>query len=216
MSQLDDIVKWGGALVSAAVALRIALRPRTGSEPEPSGISKFAYSLAVVVVAAILATIVYDEGATLGFVSLAQMLKFGLIGSVVGVALYAWLSSLVVYETVEIEEKKPVTRRIIGGFWLTPYAKTQERDGKTVQAILLGANYDLDRVWPRSSQGLATLLVISSYVLLMVGLSTSLAVGAVLIGRAAGPAAPEAVNAQAGQASPPAPDHVANRAAEAP
>ena len=87
-----------------------------------------------------------------------------------------------------------MTKRIVGGFWLTPRAREEVSAGRTVQDFLLETNYDPDRVWPRPSRGLGLLLVIASYVLLMVGLSTTLAASAVFLGKAAkaGGAGPQA------------------------
>ncbi|MFL6843492.1 MAG: hypothetical protein ACJ8ER_01260 [Allosphingosinicella sp.] len=116
---------------------------------------------------------------------MAQLIQISLISSVIAVFSYLGLSSLLVYEVEAIEDRKSIRRRIIGGFWLTPNAKQEVRGGNTVQNFLLETNYDPDRVWSRPSRGLGLLLVIASYVLLMVGLSTTLAASAALLGKAA-------------------------------
>src|SRR5439155_22911862 len=54
---------------------------------------------------------------------------------------------------------QPAGHEIIwGGFWLTPAAREQRRGGKTVQEILAGFGYDVEKVWPPLSLAAAAMV----------------------------------------------------------
>jgi hypothetical protein len=66
-----------------------------------------------------------------------------------------------------VVDNKPADDEVIwGGFWLTPAARADYRSGKSIQEILAGNGYNVDRVWPGTS--LAAAAMVTAIVLLAI------------------------------------------------
>ncbi len=167
---LTDLVKYSGMLMSAAIAVGLAWRRRANWEPceedVPKGPSHVAGLLSAIAIA-----IVWSEYSTLAArdgLTKAAIILGGC--ALVFLLLYGFLIANQVYEQRFSPKKGKVeTRKIVGGFALTPEAKKKLRRVGSVQKLFEGAAYDPDLVWTRDSRAHAK----QAFALAYIGLNLS-------------------------------------------
>ena len=186
---LEGLIRAASVLIGAAGAIHLAWRGRSEREPDLSDVGGTPAKVASVIIAVLLAVMIYDDGKSLGFPPPPRLVFWFLALAVAGLLAYIFLVGVFGFRK-EVPVSETATRKIqiIGGLWLTPRARALSRDGITVQTLLKRAGNDPDLVWPRLALGFAQLLVVVSYIVLMVGTSAALALGALIFQRSlAGP-----------------------------
>jgi hypothetical protein len=180
---LKEVVAGAGAIIAASTAILATWSGRAGfglsADELPRGAQRVGGLLAGLAI--VLIWVSWRDGAhnhqlvvaiiALGSVTLASLI------------LYASLIGTLTYEKVELDGS---TRRIIGGFWLTPQARAKRKAGTGVQQLLEGAAYDTEKLWSRSSRQLATLTFLIAYLALTICGTVALAAGAIRLGLATG------------------------------
>jgi len=107
------------------------------------------------------------------------------VGCLLFLCVYSFVIATQTYERVVIPGpgKPPENRKIIGGFVLTDEAKeVQKKERVPIQEVLMGATYDVDRVWTRPSRALARIVFLLCYLGLTVSGTVAIAGAAMLIG----------------------------------
>ena len=75
------------------------------------------------------------------------------------------------------------TIKIVGGLWKTNAARQSEtRNLVTTQELCAGAQYDVDRIWPRFSRGLSKTLFVLGYLGLTVAGTIALGCVSIIVG----------------------------------
>lgn len=178
---LTLLMKSVGWLASAATAIMLtAFGIKTVWSPVEEEIPGGASKVASVLTMGLLALLWFQAATD---VTQGQWLKPGLyaaLGAMVGgfAITYFGLSTLI-YEHVI---SATITRKIVGGFWLTSNARRDLKEADTtVQVVFRGNAYDQDRVWPRFSRGLAKLVFLFTYLLFIAGGSGALTMGGLLV-----------------------------------
>jgi hypothetical protein len=155
---LAPLVQAAGWLMSASIAIALTWRRRAKWEPSeedvPQGPARVAGMLTAVAVALVwvrMSEIAYLNQLTVLAITtaLAAMLFLLAYGFLVTTNTYVVLTSPALNQVKET--------KIIGGFSLMPHAKakTGGKTARTVQEVLAGAGYDVDKVWPRASRAAA-------------------------------------------------------------
>lgn len=181
---LTDIVATAGSIMSAVAALYLTWRGRAKWEPTEQDIPKGAQKVGGVVTAVAISVIWYwfwykspDQGAAL--TGLAIYLA---VATLISLLSYGFLVALLTYdEVVAVGPNKTISRKIIGGFLLTPQAKKLVKKGMTVQRALQAASYEADVVWPRPWRAFAKTVFVLVYVILVASGTSALTAAAIMI-----------------------------------
>jgi hypothetical protein len=185
---LKDIVATGGSIMGAVGALGLAWRGRAKWEPSEQDIPSSAQKVGGLV-AAVCIVLLWAEWRNADHAKSLDKLAIVLaISTILFSLLYGYLVGMQSYDVVELAKGQTRTRRIIGGFWLTPEARSAQASAGnvTVQALLAGAGYDPDQLWSRPSRQLAKLAFQLGYLGLVISGTVALAAISIRLGLAVG------------------------------
>jgi hypothetical protein len=189
---LAQTVATAGSLIAAAAALSLCWKGRFAWEPAEQDVPRSAQKFGGLMIAVLIAIMWYrftkqkrltDDDLILlsiifGAISLVALVSYGIL-----IGVYVYLKVVVVSGTTTANQK------IIGGFWLTPAARSSLRSGDprpgTIGVLFAGAAYDEDLVWSRISRALAKGCFQLAYVALIAGGTCALAAISLLIASAA-------------------------------
>jgi hypothetical protein len=180
---IAPLVKSVGWLVSATAAIGLTWRRRARWEPAEQDVPVAPTRVAGVITAVFLA-IIWSQIASAEHTPLLVRLALLSVGlCLISLLLYGFIISTNTYERLESKAPNNVeTSRVIGGFSLTAAAQNAVAiKGLTVQELLRGAAYDVDKVWPRGSRAWAKLCFVVLYMMLTVSGTIALACGGVLL-----------------------------------
>jgi hypothetical protein len=181
-----DIVSGATALVAAAAAvLRLV---RGGARWEPAE-EDLPLRITGILTAILMGLMWWRYSAGQHEAELLLWVASSLIISFVGLVAYLILINTMMYKVVEIEEfkqppfRRPVVKNIIAGFRLTKQAAVacEGNPSESLQEVLAGFQYDVDRVWNRPSRTLAKLAFLLSAMALTTGLSAGLIAVSLLV-----------------------------------
>jgi hypothetical protein len=185
---LAPLVSTVGCLVAAAGAIGLAWRGRARWEPSEEDVATGPQKVGGLV-AAVAIAVLWASANNSDSDGLLVRLAISLAALAVGALLaYSFVISTQTYEVVIVPARgaDPVTRKVIGGFKLTKNAKRVAADRPlTTQDILAGNQYDVDRVWTRSSLALAKVIFVACYLALTVSGTIAIASAAMLIAHTA-------------------------------
>jgi hypothetical protein len=180
---LAPLVKSVGWLLSAAAAISLGWRRRAKWEPAeediPLGPARVGGLIAAVLLAIIWSQLAGPEHVSL----LLRIAAVSLTLCLLSLLLYGFIVSTNTYMLEESRTAGTVsTKRVIGGFSLAPPARKAISDRHlTVQELLRGAAYDVDKVWSRPSRAWAKLWFVVLYISLAVSGTVALACGGILL-----------------------------------
>ena len=179
---LTDVVANVGTAFAALGAIVLAWRGRTDWEPSEEDVSRGPQKVGGVLalVGLVLLRFSYRDEDDVGVLPWL-LVVFGLL-CLVGLLIYSYLIARQTYEVQRLNSGRVETVKVIGGFRTTERAAELERSGKTMQDILKGAAYELDRVWPRGSRAVAKLSFVGAYLLLTVSGTLAVVSAALLLG----------------------------------
>jgi hypothetical protein len=181
---LGNLVATAGAVVAAGGAIGLAWRGRSrwgpSEEDVPGGADKVGALLATLAIVLMWADWRSDD-----HIGSLEAVAIGL-GIGAGVAFLAYIY-LIGVQTYDVPAGAGPSRKIIGGFWLTPRArKARQENDVSVQELLAGAAYNPDRLWSRPSRQLAKLSFQVCYLALTTCGTVALAAAAIRLGLATG------------------------------
>lgn len=168
------------ALITAGGAITLAwVRGANWAPPEddvPSGPSRVVSLLTAIAVAGLW----FETGKSLYSHDLEKLaINFGAI-TFFSLLAYSFLMGVYIYTKDIATSTGTVEKiRVVGGFWLTPEAKQNLREARTVQRLFAGAAFDPDLVWPRESRSLVKNCFIVSFSALL--LSGSIAISSIAL-----------------------------------
>jgi hypothetical protein len=177
-----DLVGLAGTAIAAIGALTLAWRGRARWEPDEEDISTGPQKVGGVLalVGLVLLWTAFEGADDVG--ALRWLTVLFAVLTVVGLFLYSFLISRQTYQLEKLKGNGVVSVTVIGGFRTTERAMELARDGRTLQEILRGAAYEVDRVWPRGSRTMAKQAFVAAYLLLTVSGTLAVASAAMLLG----------------------------------
>lgn len=187
---LADLVSTAGSLIAAAGALALGFRGRTKWEPSEEDINRGPQkvtSLLVVVAIAVL----WTQTRNPAYLPFLNILAFSLSGAtIIALVIYGILTGTLTYDKKIVEDGQVVTKKIIGGFWLTKQAKRVLADKEnekppkflTKKQLLAGAEYDPEYVWSNFSRSLAKAAFVIFYLALTASGTIALACASIILG----------------------------------
>jgi hypothetical protein len=183
---LGGIVATAGSVMAAGSAITLAFKGRARWEPIEDDVPEAPAKVAALVTAVCVVLIWsatrqrHDPG------WLVPLCLGCLIATFVGMCIYIWLVQVHTF-TAEFAtgRRRVVSRKVIGGLWLTPCAQKamlHRPDGPiTLQRLFAGAAYDKAKLWSGNSLFAAKLLFLVAFLALQVFGSLSLASAAILL-----------------------------------
>jgi hypothetical protein len=166
---LAGVVKNAGVLLSAAGAVALAWKRRARWEPAEEDVPQGAQRLGGLVGAIGIGTM-WTTCNSAEHLPTLRTLSWALgLGALASFLVYGYLVGTMTYEKVVIVGNKTISRKIIGGFWLTELAmqtlqqRRSERRPLTIQQLFKGSPYDEDKVWSRQGRALAKQCFLMSY-----------------------------------------------------
>jgi hypothetical protein len=171
-----------GTLFAAIGVIALTWRGRARWEPSEEDVATGAQKVGGVlaVVGLVLLWTAYHGARDVGALPWL-LVAFGAL-TLAGLLVYSFLIARQTYELEQLKGAAVQKVTVIGGFRTTVRATELERQGKTVQDILKGAAYEVDRVWPRGSRAMAKLSFVAAYLLLTVSGTLAVAAAALLLG----------------------------------
>jgi hypothetical protein len=181
---LTDVVTTAGSIMAAAGAISLAWRGRTRWEPSEQDLPKGGQKVGALI-AAVLIVVAWASFRDAS--STSNLNRLTIISA--AVALFALLiyggivGGLTYIKRVSTAPDQVNDLRVLGGFWLTAYARKVKRErGWPVQKVYAGTAYDEDHVWPRVSRQLSKATCVLGYVVLTVSGTLALALAAIRLG----------------------------------
>ena len=180
---LKDIVALAGSIMAAGAAIALAFRGRARWEPSEQDIQAGAQKVGALVASVLIALmwVAWRDGKHNGTLVTVALVLLG--ATLLSLLLYGYLVGAQTYDVVTQDG----TKKVIGGFWLTAEAKEQRKARNlTIQRLLEGAAYDVDKLWSRPSRQLAKSSFLLGYLGLTICGTVALAAAAIRLGIAVG------------------------------
>ena len=179
---LTDVVTNVGTAFAALLAIVLAWRGRTQWEPSEEDVSRGPQKVGGVLALAglVLLRFTYSDDGETG--ALPWLLVLFALLCLVGLLLYSYLIARQTYYLERVNGSAVEKVTVIGGFRTTERARELTSQGKTVQELLKGTAYEVDRVWPRESRAAAKLSFVAAYLLLTVSGTLAVVCAALLLG----------------------------------
>lgn len=169
-----------GATVAAAGAIWLSFKGRARWEPAEEDVPALAQRSGILL-AAVSITMVWYVGTTNPGYVVPMSVPFAVL-TVLFSLLYGYLVGWLTYsKEVALNRNQTVTRKIIGGFRLTPRAEALARQGKSISDIFSGLAYKEDDVWVRESRAAAKAAFSLVYIALVAASTSTLTSTAILI-----------------------------------
>ena len=186
---LAPIVVHAGSAIAATGAISLGFKGRWNWDPCEEDVSngprKVAGLLAALAIGIMWATLQQPAN------TYALIVIIFACGSstLLSLMVYGFLINVYTFDRCKIVNGVETHENVIGGFTLSEEAKHNRDNFKeekgvflTVQELLKGAEYNVDKIWTRVSRGLAKQLFVLSYIILVGCGTTALAATAILIG----------------------------------
>jgi hypothetical protein len=180
---LQPVVSDAGSIMAAGGAIALAWRGRTAWEPSEEDLSGGPQKVGGLIGAILIVILwVYAHGSPKDHF-LIPLIIAAAVTCFVALCAYSFLIAVQTYSRVSVVDGKAKAEKVVGGFVLKPEAKEikKKHAGLTVQRLLEGSAYDVDRVWTRPSRALAKLLFVVGYLGLVISGTVALASAAILI-----------------------------------
>jgi hypothetical protein len=185
MGPLGPVVKGVGWVVTAAAAILLTWRGRAKWEPAEEDVSQASTKVGGALCAVALGLLWFAFGRSAAHYKPLLWIAIAMaVLCLISLCLYSYLVAVSVYDRlVATGPGQSKSVKIIGGFRRTPQAKEIMRQDRTLtlKDVLLGAAYDPDRVWPRSSRAAAKIAFVLSYIALIFSGTIALAATAMLL-----------------------------------
>lgn len=178
------IVAASGSILAMGAALLFGWRGRAKWEPVeedvPRAPAKVASLIAVLIVVIIWAQLNDASHKQ----QLIRIEVIGLVCLLISLLIYGLLNAFI-YKKVVAKNGSTKEIKVIGGLWLNDVARnhlkaTESTRPTTPQEMFAQSEYEKDRLWPRASQQLASMLFTLGYVGLIVSGTVALGTGAIL------------------------------------
>jgi hypothetical protein len=181
---LTDVVATAGAVAAAGGAIAFSWKGRASWEPSEqdvqAGAQKVGGLIASVLIALMWAS--WRNGKHIGTLETTALVLLAL--TLIFLLIYGYLVGV---QTYTVQRHDGTTEHIIGGFWLTSEAKkSRAKHNVTIQELLEGAAYDVNKLWSPPSRQLAKSSFVLGYLGLTICGTVALAAAAIRLGLAVG------------------------------
>jgi hypothetical protein len=161
-----ELIRATAALVATAATFKLSFRGRAKWEPSEEDVPKGAQKVVGLITAVLIGAIWFWLRSPSKLETVTNLAIYLAFACLAFLLLYGFFINVLTYEqTYAISAKKVNVRKIIGGLWLKSRAKEAlVSHGITVQELLANSAYNPDKVWPRTSRGLAKMGFVLCYV----------------------------------------------------
>lgn len=189
----STIVPTAASIIAATAAIAVSFKGRAKWEPVQEDIPDGGQRIAGLLSALTIALLWYwfSFGGNGNAETLTTIAACFGVAALTSLVIYGLLVGIYVYERVEAVDENPehaVTKKIIGGFCLEAEAKKMRTEHKlTIQDLLAGSKYNVDKIWTRPCRAFAKVAFQLSYIGLVYFGTTALAAAAIVISGASAP-----------------------------